>query len=484
LNVISQSAILSVPNGMLNSIQFEERSSIPIYRQLADRIADQIRTGALLDGQRLPPTRELAGQLGLNRTTVSAAYEVLEAEGLIKGHVGRGSFVQYQTKPIGSVSSSFVSFASSRPAEDEFPLASFQATCRDVISGPAATAILQLGAPSGYPPLRHYLLEQATSEGCAGPDDDILITSGCQQALDLIQRVLAPAGSVVAIEDPVYHGQRNVFARTDVRLAPVPVGESGVDIERLARVFAQDRPSIAVLTPTFQNPTGTTLPLDARQAVVRLAAEFRVTLVENDIYGVLRYTGDGLPTVKQLGGTVLIRSFSKVAFPGLRVGWVIGPKPLIAALTEARQWCDLHSDQLSQAVLLRFAESGRLAEHVARTQALGRERLHAAIGACEKHLPAGTSFTRPEGGMSIWVRLPEPLDATELLARAQREGVSYVPGKHFAVGPHDARSLRLSFGGLPPAHIEAGIARLGRIFHEECERSRTMSQFDAASALV
>ena len=163
---------------------------------------------------------------------------------------------------------------------------------------------------------------------------------------------------------------------------------------------------------------------------------------------------------------------------------MIAPKPLIAALTEARQWCDLHSDQLSQAVLLRFAESGRLAEHVARTQTLGRERLQAAIEACEKHLPPGASFTRPEGGMSIWVRLPEPLDSSELLARAQREGVSYVPGKHFAVGPHDARTLRLSFGGLPPAHIEAGIARLGRIFHEECERSRTMSQFDAASALV
>ena len=305
---------------MLTGIQFDEKSSIPIYRQLADRIADRIRARVLLDGQRLPPTRELAGQLGLNRTTVSAAYDVLETEGLIKGHVGRGSFVQYQTNPNGSVSSSsFVSFASSRPAEDEFPVAAFQATCREVISGPAATAILQLGAPSGYPPLRHYLLEQAIAEGCVGPDDDILITSGCQQALDLIQRVLAPAASVVAIEDPVYHGQRNVFARTDVRLAPLPVGDSGVDVERLARVFAQDRPSIAVLTPTFQNPTGTTLPLESRQAVVRLAAEFGVTLVENDIYGALRYTGEALPTLKQLGGAVLIRSFSKIAFPGLRV---------------------------------------------------------------------------------------------------------------------------------------------------------------------
>ena len=221
------------------------------------------------------------------------------------------------------------------------------------------------------------------------PDDDILITSGCQQAFDLIQRVLAPAGTTVVIEDPVYHGQRNVFLRADVRLAAVPVGDEGVDIERLARVFAQERPKLVVLTPNFQNPTGTTMPRESRDAVVRLAAEFNATLVENDIYGSLRYTGNALPTLKELGGTMLVRSFSKIAFPGLRVGWIIGPKPMIASLTSARQWCDLHTDQLSQALLLRFAESGRLAEHVSRSRELGRARLDAVLDACAKHLPPG-----------------------------------------------------------------------------------------------
>jgi 2-aminoadipate transaminase len=383
-----------------------------------------------------------------------------------------------------SEGSSVISFASSRPAQDDFPVAAFQATCREVITGPMATAILQLGSPAGFPPLRHYLLQQAREEGTAGADDDILITSGCQQALDLLQRVLAPAGTTVAIEDPVYHGQRNVFRRSEIRLAPVPVFEYGIDIEQLARVFAQDRPKLALLTPNFQNPTGSTLPLESRQAIVRLAAEFQVTTIENDIYGDLRYRGESLPTLKQLGGTVLVRSFSKIAFPGLRVGWIIGPKTLIADLTEARQWCDLHTDQLSQAVLLRFAESGRLAEHSERTRKLGRERLDAALSACERHLPEGAAYTRPEGGMSIWVRLPQPLDTVELLPRAQREGVPYVPGKHFAVGPHDPGALRLSFGGLPPKSIEVGIARLGRLFQEELERSRSISHFEAAPALV
>jgi DNA-binding transcriptional MocR family regulator len=425
----------------------------------------------------------LAGQVGLNRTTVSAAYELLESEGLIKGHVGRGSFVQFKTNPI-SDETAVISFASSRPAEGEFPLAAFQATCREVINGPTAHAILQLGSPSGYAPLRQYLMDEARSEGAAGPEDDILITSGCQQALDLVQRVLAPAGTTVVIEDPVYHGQRNVFLRSEVRLAPVAVGEQGIDIERLAREFAQERPKVAVLTPNFQNPTGTTMPRESREAVARLAAQFHVTLVENDIYGSLRYTGQPLPTLKQLGGTMLIRSFSKIAFPGLRVGWIIAPKPLIASLTAARQWCDLHTDQLSQAVLLRFAQSGRLAEHVGKSQELGRERLAATLRSCEQHLPSGSTFTRPEGGMSVWVRLPEPLDASDLLSRAQREGVTYLPGKHFAVGPHEPGTLRLSFGGLPPSLIEAGIARLGRMFQQEWQQSRSASQFEAVSALV
>src|SRR5437764_344981 len=150
-------------------------------------------------GERLPPTRELAGQLGLNRTTVSAAYALLEQNGLIHGHVGRGSFVcapdpESHPNPETPLQSEPISFASSRPAQDQFPIAEFQATCDEVISAPSAASILQLGSPTGYAPLRHYLLEETRAAGEAGPDDDVLITSGCQQALDILQRVVAPAG--------------------------------------------------------------------------------------------------------------------------------------------------------------------------------------------------------------------------------------------------------------------------------------------------
>jgi len=380
-----------------------------------------------------------------------------------------------------------ISFASSRPAEDHFPLAEFQETCREVISSPEASAILQLGSPSGYGPLRQYLLDEARHCGEAGPDDDVLITNGCQQALDLLQRALVSAGEGVVVEDPVYHGLKNVFIRGGARLFGVPMTGNGVDPEQLARVVSRERPKVLLVTSNFQNPTGTTLPLESRQAVLGMAREFGVVLVENNIYGDLRYEGAPLPSIKQLdgsSGTVLLRSFSKIAFPGLRVGWVIAPRAVIARLAEAKQWCDLHTDQLSQAILLRFAVSGRLATHAANVRAAGAARLRAVLAACEKHLPAGTQFTRPSGGMSLWVKLPEPLDASELLSRAEQEKVTYLPGRYFSVAQFDPGTLRLSFGGLPPAQIEAGLAALGKVFTNELARVRKANRFEAAPATV
>jgi 2-aminoadipate transaminase len=479
--------MLRLQIGMLGRVQVDETSPVPLYRQLYEQIASMIRRGVLPHGDRIPPTRELASQIGLNRTTVSAAYGLLEEEGLIRGHVGRGSFVHYEGPVDRSEPDDRISFESSRPDASQFPLAQFRETCREVIGSDEAAAILQLGSPAGYAPLRRYLLDQARDEALLHPTDDAIVTSGCQQALDLIQRVLAPAGSTVVVEDPVYHGLRNVFERAGVRLIGVRLTDDGVDVDQLARVCAAERPKVVILTPDYQNPSGVSMPLKARMTVAAMSRDLQITLVENGIYRDLRYHGDALPPLKKLdmgGNTVLIRSFSKVSFPGLRVGWMIGPAKLMGALAEARQWCDLHTDHLSQAILLRFAESGRLDKHLERMRAAGRARLHAVLAACDKHLPAGSEFTRPTGGMNLWVRLPRGLDASELLPRAQRLGVSYVPGRQFAVTHRDAETLRLSFGGIPPERIEAGLEILGRLFREELEHAGRGTRREPAPAVV
>jgi DNA-binding transcriptional MocR family regulator len=461
----------------------------PLFRQLHEQVKSLIDSGVLPKGSRLPATRELAGQLGLNRTTVSAAYALLESDGLIAGHVGRGSFVTGGARGAGDAPASS-SFSRSRPSELLFPLEEFRKSCAEVIASDDAAAILQLGSPAGYAPLRRYLLEEARAEGTAREGDDILITSGCQQAFDLVQRTIG-AGATVAIEDPVYLGVRSVFERAGARLVGVPVGRDGVDLGNLERALsretARERPLLLCVTPNFQNPTGATMPLAARLALLRITQDAGVMVIENDIYGPLCYEGEPVPSIKQLdetGDTVLLRSFSKVAFPGLRVGWVIARRALIEKLTEAKQWSDLHTDQLSQAVLLRFAESGRLEEHRRHMLVAGRERLEAALEACASYLPAGARFTRPRGGMSLWIELPESLDAAELLPRADREGVTYLPGKYFAVSRPQPNGLRISFAGMTPEEIRSGLEILGRIFQDEVERVRAHGPLVEAAALV
>ncbi len=481
-------------------------SSVPLYRQLYEQIAHKIHSGDLARGERVPATRELAGLLGLNRTTVSAAYEILESEGLISGQVGRGSFVTGPPTsaaaavdwngllersdvpaagPTGGFGREVISFVMSRPSRALFPLDEFRASCAAVLARHDLADILQLGSPSGYEPLRRHLLEDARRLNLARPGDDLIITNGCQQALDLIGRVLVRPGDTVAVEDPVYTGLKNLLAGMGAQLVGIPVGVDGLDVAHLERVLERERPRFLVVTSNFQNPTGATLTLAARRTLLDAARSAGVPVVENDAYGELRYRGEPVPAIKQLdehGGTVLLRSFSKVSFPGLRVGWAVGPKPLIDRLRTAKEASDLHTDQLSQAVLLEFVESGRLEAHRTRMLEAGSERLDATLDACREFLPAGTRWTRPEGGMNIWVRLPEPLDAGELLGRAQKEGVAYLPGRYFAVSRLEPGALRLSFAGLAADQIRAGLKILGRILADELEDSKR--NFEPASAMV
>jgi 2-aminoadipate transaminase len=277
----------------------------------------------------------------------------------------------------------------------------------------------------------------------------------------------------------VYTGLRNLFSGHGAQLSGIPLGPDGMDIGHLERALERERPRLVVATSNFQNPTGATLPLAARRALLAAARAAGVPVVENDAYGELRYHGEPVPALKQLdehGGVVLLRSFSKVSFPGLRVGWAVGPKPLIDRMRQAKEASDLHTDQLSQAVLLEFLESGCLEAHRARVLRAGAERLAATLDACARYLPAGARWTRPEGGMNVWLRLPEPLDAGDLLPRAQKEGVAYVPGRYFAVSRVDRSALRLSFAGLEPEEIRSGLEILGRIVSGEIESSSRSSE--------
>ena len=488
---------------MLPRFQLDHDSETPLYQQLYEQFRTAIQSGKIAHGDRIPASRELAGSLGLNRSTIALAFERLEAEGLIRSHVGKGTFVESPEKRIDWAKltpvedaepveianaippDALISFSASRPSKEQFPLEEFRATVREVIDSKDAAQILQLGSASGYAPLRRFMMDEARRQGVARKDDDVLITSGAQQAFDLMQRVLAPRGETVLIEDPVYPGIRNAFARGGARVIGVPISEQGMDLVSLETLLNREHPRLLIVTPNFQNPTGTTIPLDARKTILEMARTAGTILIESDLYGSLRYKGEDVASIKKLdesGDTILLGSFSKIAFPGLRVGWVIGPRHFIARLAEAKEASDLHSDQLSQAVLLRFAESGRLEAHRKKMIAAGAERLEACLAGCAK-LP-DSFFTKPEGGMNVWVQLPSAIDATELAKTALRENVSFLPGKYFAVSRPQTHSLRLCFAGLSPEHIRFGLQVLSNAIYEELARARRTRSNDPLPALV
>ena len=491
---------------LLPHITVNSSLEVPIYKQVAESIRAAIEVGAIGLGERLPATRELAEQLGLNRTTVSAAYSMLEEAGLLQGQVGRGSFVAgngaSRTAPSfdwekllppleamhGVPADAEINFANSRPSESCFPMAEFRRLSREVIDSPDAAEILQLGSPYGYGPLRRYLLNENVATGLARSGDDLIITNGCQQALDLLARMLVGDNNAgVLLEEPAYHGLLRVFASARANMIPVPVGDSGINVSALEALASQQKARLLVITPDFQNPTGTSLNLEQRKAIIAIAQRAGWVVIESTIYRDLRYRGQALPTLKQLDGSgniISIGSYSKVAFPGLRVGWVIAPRPVIARLAEAKQTSDLHSDQLSQAVLLRFAESGELARHLQRTRRMGAERLRAAVESCERFLPAGCRFTRPEGGMNLWIELPAPLVAEELLKVAEEQGVSFLPGGYFSLRRSDRRHLRISFGGLSPEAIVRGMSILGAIAREQISAHQARAPLESFAALV
>lgn len=501
-----QSNLIESSLELLPHISVDSALEIPIYKQLAESIRAAIELGTIGQGERLPATRELAGQLGLNRTTVSAAYAMLEEAGLLQGQVGRGSFVAgnaaSSTVPsfdwemllppldpmFAASADANINFANSRPSEECFPMAEFRRLSREVIDSREAVEILQLGSPYGYGPLRSYLLNENLAAGLARAGDDLIITSGCQQALDLLARVLAADGNAgVLLEEPVYHGLLRVFASPRANIIPVPVGDSGINVNALEGLAGQQLGRLLVVTPDFQNPTGTSLNLEQRKAIVSIAQRAGWVVIESTVYRDLRYRGQALPTLKQLdesGNVISIGSYSKIAFPGLRVGWVIAPRPVIARLAEAKQTSDLHSDQLSQAVLLRFAESGELARHLQRTRQMGAERLRVVIESCERFLPAGCRFTRPEGGMNLWLELPGPLVAEELLKSAEEQGVSFLPGGYFSLRRTDGRHMRISFGGLSPEAISQGISIVGTIAREQISAYQARTPLHSFAALV
>jgi 2-aminoadipate transaminase len=361
-----------------------------------------------------------------------------------------------------------VSFAGGLPAPDLFDRAGLQAAFTAVLAEDTGARSLQYSTTEGDPLLRGLIAQRLTERGLHTAADDLLITSGSQQALTLVAAVLLEPGDRVLVEEPSYLAALQCFALAGAQAIPVPCDDGGLDPDALEALIAEHRPALLYTVPTFHNPTGRTLSMARRLALAEVAERTGLWVVEDDPYGELRYSGEALPAVASLapaqGRTLAISTLSKIAAPGLRIGWVRAPRLLLRSLTIAKQAADLHSSTVDQAAAARWLATADLAAHIERLRAeygARRDALLAGLGAA---LPPGSTHNRPDGGMFVWARLPDGWDATALLPRALDLDVAYVPGAPFFSGPADPATLRLSFTAHPPEEIGRGLKRLARAF--------------------
>lgn len=376
-----------------------------------------------------------------------------------------------------------ISFAGGLPAPEMFPVAEFKKASRKVLSRYGAEA-LQYGPTEGYLPLRELIVEKMGQYGIQSSVDNVLITSGSQQALDMIGKLLINPGDLVLTEEPTYLGALQAWRAYQAEFVTVPVDDAGLLVDRLEEVLCGG-PKFMYVLPNFQNPSGVTLSLRRRKALVEIADRYGTPIIEDDPYGELRFEGEHLPPLVVLdaerlngrvptnghhghssyfkGNVIYLSTFSKTLAPGLRLGWMVAPASVIQRCVQAKQGMDLHTSSFVQMVAYEVARDGFLQEHVRRIRQVYQQRRDVMLSTMLRHFPPGITWTWPEGGLFLWVTLPEYIDAAAILPQAVAQKVAYVPGAAFFPNSCGKCCFRLNFSNAQPEQIEEGIRRLGKV---------------------
>jgi GntR family transcriptional regulator/MocR family aminotransferase len=483
--------------------------SEPVYRQLADHLAALIAAERLARGERVPPTRDLARSLGLSRNTVARAYEWLVEAGWLGAHVGRGTFVvgpprararrHRDSRPVALVQSAFawpalfasrvraprVPFPLRMPREDAIrfdfrpgrvdtqglPVADLQGAWQRAVG-----RVREDGNDLdllGWRPLRAAIARSLAGRGIAKSADEILVTAGVQQALDLVARALVEPGDFVAVEDPGYFLAALAFRSAGASVVGIGVDAEGLRVDELARVVRTRRVKLAYVTPSAQVPTGVVLSRARREALLDLADRAQMPILEDDYDCELRADAPLEPALAALDGgdrVVYAGTFSKALFPGLRIGYVVGAPPLLRALAMLRIASTLQPSLLDQMALAELLARDSLERHVRRVRKRYAERRRALADALRSELPGVARFQEPRGGSGIWVELPAAIDVDALGVAAAERGIAYGEGAAHRIEGDGPPALVLSFVGQPPDAIRAGVAELAELVKRQGAR--------------
>ena len=370
-----------------------------------------------------------------------------------------------------------ISFAGGLPAPDVFPVDDFTAACERVLHEQGAQA-LQYGTTEGYLPLREMIARHTGRYGINITPDNVLITSGSQQALDLIGKVFINRGDRILVEEPTYLGALQAWNAYGAEYVTVPMDEDGMMTEALESAL-RSGPKFIYVLPNFQNPTGVTLSFERRIKLIELADRYGVPIIEDDPYGQLRYEGEHIKSVVTLdnefrengeagyrGNVIYLSTFSKTLAPGLRLAWVVAPPEVIRKLVQAKQGADLHTSTFTQMVAYEVAHGGFLDRHIWLIRRVYGERRNLMLEAMDEFFPSEVTWTRPQGGLFLWGMMPERLNSAEVLERAIEQNVAFVPGAPFYALGGGGNTMRINFSYASPEKMLIGIERLGKVLHQ------------------
>ncbi|HOX47163.1 MAG TPA: PLP-dependent aminotransferase family protein [Myxococcota bacterium] len=477
-------------------------------------IREAVQAGELLPGEQLPGVRALAGQLGVNRLTVLKALSALSRAGVLTSSRGKGVFVARAPRSRGGPESrqarvgpffegvaegpdggpggneqagdalknvidaalapGSISFAAGFPPPEAIPTATIRARLGRLLREEQGAARLGYVSTQGDPGLLAALRELLAERGLRlGPDDHVLVTSGAQQALSLCLDALVQPGEALALESPGYLGAISACRLKRIPMVGVPVDAGGLNPARLESALRREDVSAVYSVPSFQNPTAVTQGLRRRRQLLELTRARGAFLIEDDIYADLRFGGHRVPPIKSLPGServIYLGSFSKSLAPGLRLGFLVASGELAAGLRRTKEVMDISTSALSQVLVAELLRSGFYRRHLVRVRRLYRERRDAMLAALADELPGWVRYTRPKGGLHLWVMPERPLDAGRLLARCQQEGVSFSPGSLFFCDGRRSSSLRLNYASHSPAQIGEGVRRLVTCLRKEASR--------------
>ncbi|MFN8654727.1 MAG: PLP-dependent aminotransferase family protein [Candidatus Obscuribacterales bacterium] len=501
---------------LIGVLKAEKPRGVPMYAELARILKESIETGKLTAGEKLPTDRSLASSLQVDRSTVSRAYDELQALGLISSHVGRGTFVtaapinlnpddspsearrsrRPSASPLPASSTrsvlwhekfsrfsqasanilnrqpvpyaapeSMISFSGGTPTREFIPHEDFQNMVGDLVRKTDASDMFEYSPPDGHPLLREQVRAYLKRNGIEAAEDELLILSGSQQGIDLVGRTFVDANDAVALEDPTYFWALCNFSSLGARCLPVSVDENGLRLDVLESVISRQRVKLAYVMPSFQNPTGASMPIENRRQLLELAGIYNVPILEDNFVGDLSYDGAPFPTLKALDeqGVVIHQgTFSKALCPGLRLGWLVAPREVISRLLLAKRTIDLSTNSMAQVIVARYLNNGLYEKHLDIVRRAYRSRRDTMDQALRASMPNDVTWTKPQGGMFIWAKLPSGASAREMLALAESEGVTYSPGDMFFFAADRPEYFRLTFIQQNEQQIEQGIARLSR----------------------